>query len=244
MATSLLYENESKAIIYHQIMAEANNSIATKLEQQKTMNVAIIVAHPDDETLWVGGTILTHPLWKCIVVCLCRESDQDRAPRFFNALKILKSNGVIGDLDDGPTQKPLSENEVEQAILNLLPAMHYDLVITHNPSGEYTKHIRHEEISNAVIHLWHEGKISTNELRTFAYEDGNKKYYPKPLEKAPVYRTLPKQIWLIKYRMITVIYGYDKNSWEAKTTPLCESFWQFTNSNDAIKWIKKGETLI
>jgi len=25
--------------------------------------VAIIVAHPDDETLWAGGTILSHPFF-------------------------------------------------------------------------------------------------------------------------------------------------------------------------------------
>jgi LmbE family N-acetylglucosaminyl deacetylase len=26
-------------------------------------SVAIIVAHPDDETLWAGGEILNNPLW-------------------------------------------------------------------------------------------------------------------------------------------------------------------------------------
>ena len=62
---------------------------------------------------------------------------------------------------------------------------HFDLIITHNPTGEYTRHIRHEEVSKAVIKLWHAGKISAGELWTFAYEDGNKKYYPKPVRKAP-----------------------------------------------------------
>ena len=91
------------------------------LSSQKT--VAVIVAHPDDETLWAGGTILSHPSWKWFVVCLCRGSDEDRSPRFSNALKILKSEGIIGDLDDGPEQKPLKEYEVKQAILKLLPAI-------------------------------------------------------------------------------------------------------------------------
>jgi hypothetical protein len=164
----------------------------------------------------------------------------DRASKFHDALKILKSEGTIGDLDDGPLQKPLPENEVEQAILDLLPAAHYDIIITHNPSGEYTRHIRHEEIGAAVIKLWHAGKISTNELRTFAYEDGNRKYYPKPLENATIYKVLTKPIWLKKYSIMTETYGFEKNSWEAQTTPHNESFWKFKNSHDALEWLNTG----
>jgi LmbE family N-acetylglucosaminyl deacetylase len=205
--------------------------------------VAIIVAHPDDETLWAGGTILNHPSWKCFIVCLCRASDTERAPRFYKALKILGSEGIMGDLDDGPEQKPLKEKEVEHAILNLLPTRHFDLIITHNPTGEYTKHLRHEEISKAVITLWHTGKIDANELWTFAYEDDNKKYYPKAIENASVCTILTELIWQRKYNIITKTYGFRKNGWEAKTTPKSEAFWQFPNSNDAQKWLNHGGVL-
>ena len=123
---------------------------------------------------------------ECFIVCLCRESDTERAPKFYKALKILKSEGIMGDLDDGPEQKPLDEKEVERAILDLLPPKHFDLIITHNPTGEYTRHIRHEEVSKAVIKLWHTGKISANELWTFAYEDGGKEYFPRPV-KTPLF---------------------------------------------------------
>ena len=149
----------------------------------------------------------------------------------------------MGDLDDGHEQKPLDEKEVERAILDLLPPKHFDLIISHNPTGEYTRHVRHEEASKAVIKLWHAGKISTNELWPFAYEDGNKEYYPRPVENAPISRTLTKRIWLRKYSLITETYGFEKNSWEAKTTPLAESFWQFTNSYDAEKWLNNGGVL-
>jgi LmbE family N-acetylglucosaminyl deacetylase len=213
------------------------------MDLKKSKTVAIIVAHPDDETLWAGGNILSHPSWKCFIVCLCRKSDKDRASKFYDALKILKSEGVIGDLDDGPEQKPLEEQEVERAILDLLPQKHFDLVISHNPSGEYTRHIRHEETGKAVIKLWHADKISTNELWTFAYEDGNKKYYPKSIENATICRALTKRIWMRKYNIITEIYCFEKNSWEAETTPHIESFWQFTNSYDAKKWLNNGGIL-
>ena len=208
-----------------------------------TKTVALIVAHPDDETLWAGGTILSHPAWKWFIVCLCRGSDPARAPKFYKALEVLKSEGIMGDLDDGPDQKPLDEKEVERAILDLLPPKHFDLIISHNPTGEYTKHIRHEETSKAVIRLWHAGKIVANELWTFAYEDGDKEYYPRPIEMAAIYRILTKRIWLRKYSIITETYGFKKESFEAETAPKAESFWQFTNSYVAKKWLNHGGVL-
>jgi LmbE family N-acetylglucosaminyl deacetylase len=200
------------------------------MEQKK---VAVIVAHPDDETLWAGGTILNHPLWKCFVVSLCRENDKERSLKFRNALKILKSDGIMGNLDDGPEQLPLTEKEVETAILYLMPKAHFNLVITHNLSGEYTRHIRHEETGRAVINLWHTNKISTDELWTFAYEDGNKNYYPRAIENADIYQALTNQIWKKKFHIITNTYGFEKNSWEAETTPKAESFWKFKSPEDA-----------
>ena len=186
-----------------------------------TKNVAIIVAHPDDETLWAGGTILNHPEWQCFVVCLCRKNDEDRSSKFYNALKIYNSEGIMGDLDDGPEQKPLINNEVKQVILNLLPAKHFDLIITHNPAGEYTRHLRHEETGKGVINLWSEGKLSTGELWIFAYTDDNKKHYPRAVENASIYRKLTKRIWLRKYNIITETYGFEKGGFEAETTPSC-----------------------
>jgi LmbE family N-acetylglucosaminyl deacetylase len=193
--------------------------------------VALIVAHPDDETLWAGGTILNHPSWKCFIVCLCRGNDKERSEKFYNALKIYRAEGIIGDLDDGPEQTPLKDNEVEEAILSLLPPGHFDLLISHNPLGEYTRHLRHEEAGRAVIRLWKNGKISAGNLWTFAYEDGNRQYYPRPVESASFYRILSTRIWSKKYKIITENYGFEINSFEAETTPRAESFWQLNNSD-------------
>jgi len=200
------------------------------MKSETIKSVAIIVAHPDDETLWAGGTILSHPTWKCFVVCLSRASDKDRAPRFYKALKELKSEGIMGDLDDGQEQHLLNENEIESAILKLLPNSHFDLIITHNSNGEYTRHRRHEEVSKAVVNLWNDGKISANELWTFAYEDGNAKYFPKAVENATIFKIIPEEIWQRKYNIMSVTYGFGKNSWELETTPLSEAFWQFKNN--------------
>jgi LmbE family N-acetylglucosaminyl deacetylase len=208
------------------------------MDNKSIKSVAIIVAHPDDESLWAGGTILTHPSWKCFIISLCRKKDEDRANKFYKVLKELHAIGNMGDLDDEPEQKPLSNNEVEVAILDLLPQTHFDLIITHNPHGEYTKHIRHEEVSKAVISLWNLGKIKTNQLWIFAYEDGNKAYYPKAIENASVYVVLEASVWQKKYSLITDTYGFGKAGWEAQTTPKAEAFWQFDRPKEAEEWLK------
>lgn len=213
------------------------------MDSKYSKSVAVIVAHPDDETLWAGGTILSNPSWKCFIVCLCRGSDNDRAPKFLKTLQILGSEGIMGNLDDGPEQKPLDERELEHAILKLLPAIHFDLIISHNPRGEYTRHLRHEETGKAVIKLWYEGKINADNLWTFAYEDGGKEYYPRPLENSSYFQILAEQIWLKKYNIITETYGFEKDSFEAKTTPKAESFWQFTHPYSAKNWLNNGEML-
>jgi hypothetical protein len=208
--------------------------------QQKSKKVVLIVAHPDDETLWAGGTMLSHPSWQCFIVCLCRKNDQDRASKFFKALSVLGAKGIMGDLNDGPEQTPLKENEVEQAILQLIPHTDFNLIITHSPKGEYTRHLRHEEISKAVITMWVKGALTTGELWTFAYEDGHKAYYPLPIKNADSYDELSKNIWDLKYSIITDTYGFEESGWEAKTTPKGEAFWHFSNSADAQKWLTKG----
>jgi LmbE family N-acetylglucosaminyl deacetylase len=197
----------------------------------------VIVAHPDDETLWAGGTILSQPTWRWFVLSLCRGSDPDRAPRFFNALKSLGVEGTMCDLDDGPDQIPLEKNQIADAILKSLPEQEFDLLVTHSPVGEYTRHRRHEEIGEAVIRLWHDGKIRFPELWMFAYEDGKKQYRPRPLRTAHLYQELPDHIWNQKYDLITKTYGFQANGFEAETTPRAEAFWRFTDPSDAQEWL-------
>lgn len=205
-------------------------------------SVVLIVAHPDDETLWAGGTLLANPAWECFVLCLCRGSDLDRAPKFHAALSELGATGVIGDLDDGLDQDPLDSAVLARYILELLPPKHYDLAITHSPVGEYTRHRRHEEVSQAAIKLWSEDLLSTKSLWCFAYEDGNRAYLPTPIETATSHQELPTTIWKKKYEIMTRTYGFGEDSWEARATPKAEAFWQFDHAEDATTWASK-ETL-
>jgi len=222
-------------------------TLMIKMEQvimEESKSVLVIVAHPDDETLWAGGEILLHQSWKWFIICLSRKNDIKRAPKFFEVLKELHAEGIMGDLDDGPEQTSLNEEVVEDAITSLLPHRHFDRIITHNPTGEYTRHLRHEETCKAVMQLWEKGKIIADELWTFAYDDGNKTHLVLANTNAPIYHQLSERISLQKFNIITKIYGYDKESWEAKNTPKEEAFWKFSNPEDALQWLENGGIIV
>ena len=202
--------------------------------------VALVVAHPDDETLWAGGTLLMHPGWDVFVAALCRKSDPDRAPKFSRALQRLRAAGAMGDLDDGPDQDPLPADEVRASVLSLLARRDFDLLVTHAPWGEYTRHLRHEETSKAVIALWAEGRLRATSLWLFAYEDGGGTHPPRAETGAPVRFPLPNKAWDEKVAIIQGIYGFGETSWESAATPREEAFWAPSSPKQAMMWADRG----
>jgi LmbE family N-acetylglucosaminyl deacetylase len=188
-------------------------------------NCLVIVAHPDDEILWAGGLMLLHHETRWTVITLTRQSDPDRSARFNNVMKYLGAKGVMGDLDDSPEQKPLAEKDIRKTILSLLPMGKFDMVLTHSRWGEYTRHLRHEETSKAVLALFNTKEIPAGKMWMFAYEDGGGKYLPKPSRDADVSVRLPDRIAQEKYKIITELYGFAPDSFEAKSCPKQEAFW-------------------
>jgi LmbE family N-acetylglucosaminyl deacetylase len=204
-----------------------NCQLDIEMCNQKKEQCAVIVAHPDDETLWMGGTILRHPESEWTIVTLCRRNDVDRAPRFFRALEQLGAEGAMGNLDDGPEQRALALDMVEETVMALLPPRKYDVIYTHSTAGEYTRHLRHEETAHAVLSLWYTHRLTSTEVWSFAYEDGQRTYLPRAITSADVILELPEEVWQRKYDIITRIYGFRRDSFEAKTTPRKEAFWRF-----------------
>ena len=209
--------------------------LSDEAEPDTRPRAAVIVAHPDDETLWCGGYILTHPefLWR--VATLCRASDPDRAPRFRRVLRRLGAEGEMADLDDGPDQTPLPAGQVQETAARLLAGIGYGLILTHGPSGEYTRHRRHEECCQAVIELWRSGRVDAKRLWLFAYEDGGGQYLPRVREDADWREVLLERTWIEKRRLITDYYGFGPASWEAKTAPREEGFWCFDSPQAVIQ---------
>lgn len=118
--------------------------------QSDTVNAVVIIAHPDDETIFCGGTLLVYPRWNWKIICLTRNIDENpRGTQFRSAMDFFKALGVnivsyqcLGNFDNGQelTQEEINDWSNDISSLNLTP----DIVITHNTEGEYGhNHNRH-----------------------------------------------------------------------------------------------------
>jgi hypothetical protein len=72
-------------------------------------------------------------------------------------------------------------------------------------------------------------------LWLFAYEDGGRAYLPRVRQDADRRDVLPDDIWLEKRRVITDLYGFRTDSWEARTTPREEGFWCLDSAQAAVE---------
>jgi LmbE family N-acetylglucosaminyl deacetylase len=147
----------------------------------------------------------------------------------------------MADLEDGPEQEPLPGKLVEDTVLRLLPRVEFDLVITHGPEGEYTRHRRHEEVSRGVTGLWSDGGLCTREMWLFAYSDdgGAAPVHARP--DAHRVRTLSVEQWRRKRQIIAQIYGFGPESFEARNAPRTEAFWCFGRPEAYVEWRKGRE---
>ena len=61
-------------------------------KQEKEIRAAIFTAHPDDETIWMGGTILSKSDWAWKIFIATHTEDDARGVEFKNAICQYKTN--------------------------------------------------------------------------------------------------------------------------------------------------------
>lgn len=123
---------------------------------KQNVNALVVVAHPDDETIFMGGTILKHPLWTWKIVCVTHEMNSIRGKELQVAVENYKRLGVPNisainlGMEDGydPT---ITDKQKAEMKLRLKPVLleEHDVIFTHNSEGDYG-HSQHILVSKTV----------------------------------------------------------------------------------------------
>lgn len=116
----------------------------------------VVVAHPDDESLWCGGLLVRYPIDWTIVACSIPKKDPIRAWKFFDACVALGAKGRL---------LPFSERDFTH--LATLDLSAFDLIVTHGAAGEYGNP-QHKEVHAYVKERW------ADRARYFGWRDGGR----------------------------------------------------------------------
>ena len=121
------------------------------------INALVITAHPDDETVFMGGTILKNRSWSWLVICVTcpndvRKREFESACEAYRELGVRLRNRLLchPDIPDHRTGGIDIKQLCRQLkTLSLKP----NIVFTHNSIGEYD-HAAHKAVNKVVNRLF------------------------------------------------------------------------------------------
>lgn len=107
----------------------------------------MVVAHPDDETIWGGEHLLKG---KYVVVCITNGNNRTRRKEFAAVMKQTNSIGLMLSFPDKTHGKRNNwescREEIQQSIDTIVAQKDWATIATHNSKGEYG-HIHHQMTS-------------------------------------------------------------------------------------------------
>jgi LmbE family N-acetylglucosaminyl deacetylase len=175
----------NKKIITFQVLSIPNNGLINnntlKINNADNFKNLMIVAHPDDETLWGGSNLCKD---KYFVVCLTNGHNFKRSNDFKKILEFSNNGGIILDYPDKQDyvqDKWLHVTDgIIKDLITILNYKHWDKIVTHEPEGP-SGHYHHRKISEYVTGI-------TRKLKIFE----NLYYFGKLYPKGQIPKNLPR----------------------------------------------------
>lgn len=122
----------------------------------------MIVAHPDDETIWGGMHLIEGDYY---VVCITNGDNERRAPEFKSILEATGSEGVIMSYPDKTYGKrdDWSRNyeDIVSDLEKVIGIKEWEIIVTHNPEGEYG-HEHHKMTDRIVTEICEDREVTDN----------------------------------------------------------------------------------
>jgi len=117
------------------------------------VNKLMIVAHPDDETLWGGGELIND---NYLVICLTCGTNEIREKEFKEVMKKTGDDYIMLGYPDKTHGKRNDWHKHEKNIIvdlkEIIECKIWNNITTHNPDGEYG-HNQHKLINQYVTNL-------------------------------------------------------------------------------------------
>ena len=143
-----------------------NTSVIHAQEPESLM----IVAHPDDETIWGGSHLING---NYTVLCITNGNNKKRKKEFMKVMEKTHSKGIILSFPDKTKGKrdnwKSCKKDIQREIKKEIDSKDWGKIVTHNPDGEYG-HIHHQMTSYIVRK---DSRVDMNQLVYFG------KYYRK-----------------------------------------------------------------
>lgn len=199
----------------------------------------LVVTHPDDETIFAGGLILSSHETKWTIVCV-HPQDQQRKKEFLSACNFLESessSSIYPVLFD-PLLNPNGQINAEWLIDGLKHyRTSYDFVLTHNREGEYGNE-NHRLVQRCVIrsianpNTW----VFISPGSTNANQESLKSNHPKgnvTLKLTPKFQKLKIVAFHRCHQSQAALYGYDPVSRKLLDSDLQETLkWEFESGKE------------